>query len=202
MAIRLENKPLKRVASCLEDDEILKLLEESEDDERWIEEDQIESLDGDREVDHLSVEKLSSCDISNIDEDQDTSTIFISRNKKESWSATPHTNNIGRTASCNIYHERLGPSCFAKSQCDSMPNSFRLFFRDKLLEKVCNWTNAEGLLFTNNKWVAINQSEFDKFLSEVILIGVYKSNNENVAQLWIKEDGRPIFNRLMSRYRY
>ena len=112
------------MASCLEDDEILELLEESEDDERWIE-DQIESSDGDREIDHLSVEELSSSDISDIDEDQDTSTIFISQNKKENWSATPHTNNIVRTASCNIYHERPGPSRFAKSQCDSMPDSFR-----------------------------------------------------------------------------
>ena len=39
-------------------------------------------------------------------------------------------------------------------------------------------------------------------MSVVILIGVYKSNNENVAQLWIKEDGRIIFNKLMRRYRY
>ena len=146
MTIKLENKPLKRVASCLEYDEILELLEESEDVERWIEENQIESSDGDREIDHLSVEELSSSDILDIDEDQDTSTIFISQNKKENWSATPHTNSIGRTAFCNIYHERPGPSRFAKSQCDSMPDSFRLCFRDKLLEKVCNWTNAEGLL--------------------------------------------------------
>ena len=36
----------------------------------------------------------------------------------------------------------------------------------------------------------------------VILIGVCKSNNENVAQLWSKEYGRPIFNKLMSRNRY
>ena len=34
MAIKLENKPLKRVDSCLEYDKILELLEESEDDER------------------------------------------------------------------------------------------------------------------------------------------------------------------------
>ena len=100
----MENKPLKRVASCLEDDEILELLEECEDDERWIEEDQIESSDGDRDINHLSVEELSSSDISVIDEDQDTSTIFISRNKKENWSATPHANSVGRTDSCNIYH--------------------------------------------------------------------------------------------------
>ena len=36
----------------------------------------------------------------------------------------------------------------------------------------------------------------------VILIGGYKSNNKNVAQLWSKENGRPIFNRLMSRNQY
>ena len=45
MAVRLENKPLKRMASYLEDDEILELLEESEDNERWREEEQIESSD-------------------------------------------------------------------------------------------------------------------------------------------------------------
>ena len=70
--------------------------------------------DDDGVIDHLSVEEFSSSD---IDGDQDTSTIFISRNKKENRPATPHTNNIGRAASCNIYHERPGPSCFAKSQC-------------------------------------------------------------------------------------
>ena len=83
-----------------------------------------------------------------------------------------------------------------------MPDSLRLFFRDKLLEKVRNWTNAEGLLVYRDEWVAINQSKFDKFLGVVILVGVYKSNNKNVAQLWSKEDGRPIFNKLISRNRY
>ena len=57
-------------------------------------------------------------------------------------------------------------------------------------------------LFTKDKWVATNQSEFEKFLGVATLIGVYKSNNENVAPLWSKEDGRPIFNKLMSRNRY
>ena len=40
------------------------------------------------------MEELSSSDTSDNDEDQDTSTIFISRNKKENWSTTPHTNNM------------------------------------------------------------------------------------------------------------
>ena len=147
------------------------------------------------------MEELPSSDISDNDKDQDTSTIFISRNK-ENWSATPHTNHIGRAASCNIYYDRPGPSRFAKSQCNSMSDLFRLFFSDKMLEKVRNWTNAERLLVYKDKWAAINQSEFDKFLGLVILIGVYKSNNKNVAQLWSNEDGRPIFNKFMSRNRY
>ena len=83
-----------------------------------------------------------------------------------------------------------------------MTDLFRLFFRDKLLQKVCSWTDAEGLLVYKDKWVAINQFEFDKFLGVVILFGVYTSSIKNVAQLWSKEDGRTIFNKLLSRNQY
>ena len=58
------------------------------------------------------------------------------------------------------------------------------------------------MLVYKENWTAIDQSEFDKFLGVVILIGIYKSNSKNVAHLWSKEDGRPIFNKLMSRNRY
>ena len=45
--------------------------------------------------------------------------------------------------------------------------------------------------------------EFKVFLGVAILIGVlYKSNIESVEQLWSTVDGRPIFNRTMSRGRY
>ena len=45
--------------------------------------------------------------------------------------------------------------------------------------------------------------ELKVFLGVVILIGVlYKSNNENVEQLWSTLDGRSIFNCTMSRGRY
>lgn len=32
----------------------------------------------------------------------------------------------------------------------------------------------------------------------VILTGVYQSKNENILQLWSKEDGYPSFNKIMS----
>ena len=74
------------MANYLEDDEDFELLENSEDDDSWSEEEEeaIESSYDDGEIDHLSEEDLSPSDISDIDEDQDTSlTNFISRNKKE-----------------------------------------------------------------------------------------------------------------------
>ena len=45
--------------------------------------------------------------------------------------------------------------------------------------------------------------DFEVFPGVVIFIGVlYKSNNESVEQLLSTLDGRPIFNRTMSRGRY
>ena len=79
------------MANYLEEDEVVELLEDSKDDHSWSEEEEaIESSDDDGEIDHLSEEDLSPSDISDIDEDQDTSsTIFIFLNKKENWSSTP-----------------------------------------------------------------------------------------------------------------
>ena len=84
-------------------------------------------------MDHLSEEDLSPSDISDIDENQDTSsTIFISRNKKENWSSTPHTNDIGRTAACNIYREKPGPSRYANRNAIQF-----LIHSDYFLETIC-----------------------------------------------------------------
>ena len=183
----------------LEDHEILNILEQSESGS-W----SASSDDGERN--HLSVEELSSSEGSDTDDDSQnlnaSSTCFISRNKKENLSSTSCTSNNGRTAACNIFRERTGPSRYAKSQCKLESDSFQLFFRNTLLDKIRDWTNAEGLFVYKENWTAIDQSEFDKFLGVVILIGVYKSNSENVAQLWSKENGRSIFNKLMSRNRY
>ena len=164
----------------LEDDEILNILEQSESGS-W------SASSDDGESNHLSVEELSSSEVSDTDDDSQNLnaswTCFISRNKKENWSSTPCTSNTGRTAACNIFRERTGPSRYAKSQCESESDSFKLFFRNTLLDKIRDRTNAEGLLVYKQNWTAIDQSEFDKFLGVVILIGVYKSNSENVAQL-------------------
>ena len=160
---------IEEMDKYLEDDEILNILEQGESGSWSV------SFD-DGESDHLSVEELSSSEVSDTDNDSQnlnaSSTCFISRNNKENWSSTPCTSNAGRTAACNNFRERTGPSRYTKSQCESGSDSFKLFFR--LLDKIRNWTNAEGLLVLKENWIAIDQSEFDKFLGIVILIGVYK----------------------------
>ena len=68
----------------LEDDEILNILEQSEDDES--ESGSWSASSDDEESDHLSVEELSLSEVSDIDDGSQnlnaSSTCFISRNKK------------------------------------------------------------------------------------------------------------------------
>ena len=162
---------IEEMDKYLEDDEILNILEQGESGS-W------SASSDDGESDHLSVEELSSSEVSDTDNNSQnlnaSSTCFISRNNKENWSSTPCTSNTGRTAACNNFRERTGPSRYVKSQCESGSDSFKLFFRNTLLDKIRDWTNAEGLLVYKENCTAIDQSEFDKFLGIVILIGVYK----------------------------
>ena len=86
---------IEEMDKYLEDDEKLNILEQSESGS-W------SASSDDGESDHLSVEELSSSEVSDTDDDSQnlnaSSTCFISRNKKENWSSTPCTSNTGRTA--------------------------------------------------------------------------------------------------------
>ena len=48
---------------------------------------------------------------------------------------------------------------------------------------ICQWTNHEGAVVYGSSWKPVDDEEFKIFCGEIILIGVYKSNNENLAQL-------------------
>ena len=104
------------------------------------EEDGQSELSKNGEIVHLSIKNLSSFNVSDIDEEiEDASlSVFIFRNKKENWSASSHVSNTGRSATCNIFRERTGLSCCAKTLCDATLDSSKLFFPNKWLKKVCN----------------------------------------------------------------
>ena len=71
-----------------------------------------------------------------------------------------------------------------------------------MLEDILKWSNKEGQGVFEDKWVDIDTSEFKKFLGVLLLIGVYKSKNEEVAQLWSHDDGCPLFNKIMTRQQF
>ena len=50
-----------------------------------------------------------------------------------------------------------------------------------------------------NKWNDVTVKELYKVIGLMVLIGVYKSINEDICQLWGLENGRPVFNKTMSR---
>jgi hypothetical protein len=52
------------------------------------------------------------------------------------------------------------------------------------------------------KWNDVTVEEFYKVIGLIVLIVVYKSKNEYLCQLSSLENGRPIFNKIMSRQRY
>lgn len=102
----------------------------------------------------------------------------------------------------NILRQRPGPTRYAAKECDRISSSFLLFFRPSLLEEILKWSNKEGQGVYRSQWVDIDIPETKKFLGVLILIGVYKSKNEDVALLWSRDDGRPLFNKIMTRQRF
>ena len=79
---------------------------------------------------------------------------------------------------------------------------FSLFFRDNLLEEICKWTNKEGQGVLSNNWKDTTVAELRKVIGTLFLVGVYKSSNEDLSQLWHMEHGRPIFCKIISRNRF
>jgi hypothetical protein len=53
-----------------------------------------------------------------------------------------------------------------------------------------------------DKWNDVTFEELYKVIELMVLIGIYKSKNEDIRQLWSLENGRPIFKKIMSRQRF
>jgi len=162
--------------------------------------------DDDGEIDMILSDPESDYDSSSDDEDVSgppaDASFLTSRDGRESWSTAPIASSQGRVSARNIVSEKSGPTRHAARSCSSVSDCFFLFFRTKFLEEICKWTNKEGRQTLVSKWKDMTVTELKKLTGVLLLIGVYKSNHENVSQLWSLTDGRPIFNKIMSRNRF
>lgn len=73
--------------------------------------------------------------------------------------------------------------------CDSILFSFIMFVLQNLFDVVCEWTNAEVRCAYKGNWEEIDDVGMKTIIRLNILIGFYKSENDNVLHLWSKEDG-------------
>lgn len=99
-------------------------------------------------------------------------------------------------------HEEGGPTRYAYRNVDTISSCFRLFFRENVINHIVQWTNAEGQLKHGDLWKNLDANECLRFVGLLILAGVYKAHNEGITNLWNVKDGRPIFNKTMSRNRF
>ncbi|KAK9702861.1 hypothetical protein QE152_g29675 [Popillia japonica] len=127
-------------------------------------------------------------DANNEDEDSDDQAntngqTFVSKNKQV-WHAAPVKLSQGRLGQQNILREKSGPTRYANREVDSIYSAFLIFFRQPLMKIIVKWINVEGNTVFGNRWKEIDENELQKFIGVLILIGAYKSRNEEIS-LWI-----------------
>src|ERR1044072_1065451 len=74
--------------------------------------------------------------------------------------------------------------------------------RGPILDEIEKWINSEGKNVFADNWKDIVRDEMFCYLGVLILIGVYRSKNEPISELWNQERGRPIISGNMARDRF
>ena len=128
--------------------------------------------------------------------------LFTLKSGVESWAAEPLLPPTSKTSPRNIIREKSGLTRYAIKMSGSLGDCFSLFFRDNFLEKICKWTNKEGQGVFSNNWKDTTVAELRKVIGTLLLVGVYKSSNKDLSQLWHMEHGKPIFRKIISRNRF
>ena len=88
----------------------------------------------------------------------------------------------GRATALNVIRDHPGPTRYAHWNCNSVKGSFLLFFRALLREEIFHWTNAMGGESKGRSWKDTDDAKLQKLLGVLLLIGVYKSKNEDARQ--------------------
>ena len=113
--------------------------------------------------------------------------LFTSKTGVESWAAEPLLPLTSKTSQRDIIREKPGLTRYAIRISGSLGDCFSLFFKDNLLEEICKWTNKEGRGVFSNNWKDTTVAELRKVIGTLLLVGVYKSSNEELSQLWYME---------------
>jgi hypothetical protein len=127
---------------------------------------------------------------------------MASRNGDIVWQRQP-VQQATQPRQWNIIRQRQGPTASALKICGRSPlDAFTIFCTPSIVRKIATYTNQEGCRVHGNQWQATTEEELYTFFGLLLLAGVDHAKNASVSELWSKLDGRPIFNRSMTRDRF
>nr|XP_023697285.1 piggyBac transposable element-derived protein 4-like [Paramormyrops kingsleyae] len=128
--------------------------------------------------------------------------VFLSKNGTICWS-----NRLDEDGVCpgkKPAERKLisGLTRMASSQAGDIVSTFKLFIPHSIEKMIMENTNLEGRRRFGDQWVEMDSTEFNAYLGLLILIGLYKSKGEAVANLWNFDTGRHIISGTMDLERF
>lgn len=81
-------------------------------------------------------------------------------------------------------------------------STFKLFLPHSIEKIIMESTNLEVRRRFGDQWVEMDSTEFNAYIDLLILIGLYKSKGEVVANLWDFNTGRHIMSSTMDLERF
>ncbi len=123
---------------------------------------------------------------------------FWSKDGNLSWSSSP-TEKKGRLSTENVIKMTPGLTKYATSRIEDIKSCFNLFLAEPIENIVISMTNLEGRRVYKENWNEVDRTDIEAYIGLLILCGVYKSRNENVASLWDADTGRAIFRATLSQ---
>lgn len=128
------------------------------------------------------------------------------------WSTKPL--EVTRRLKRNIVTGKPGPTKYA-STAKSNIDFLELFLTKEMKSAILNFSNEHAKKvyeiwnikhpnLPRREWDNFTETEFDAFLGLLILAGVYKSQRENIKDIWSKDESirRNIFTATLSRERF
>lgn len=155
-------------------------------------------------------------EISNESDERDESDTRRSRSyygkNKYKWSAEPFVSR-SRTMKHNIVTQLPGLRPVAKQHLQNYPTTagcWNLLFQDNILDIIVQWTNkkieSQRASYSNerNSWIHNTDIvEMKAFLGLLIYTSVFKSNSENIENIFATDGtGRDVFRCVMSQKRF
>ncbi|KAK4324273.1 hypothetical protein Pmani_005113 [Petrolisthes manimaculis] len=122
------------------------------------------------------------------------------------WSTRPQTSSKTRVAARNVVHETLGPTHDAQNAL-SYRECFNLFWNDRMIEEVREWTNAKirqeaakyGRVQVTQ--APVTMLELKAFIGIHIFAGSQKDNHMSTREMW-QVTSSPVYRAVMSVGRF